>query len=48
MGIFIDNKFIMAPVIHGKIEGSIFSLVGAGAIGIKESKDLANKINKYK
>ena len=46
MGLFIDNKFIMAPVIHGKIEGNVFSLVASGAICIKESRDLVDKINK--
>jgi len=48
LGIFINGKFITAPVISEKIDGSVFSLHGAGVIGVKEAKDLVNEINRSK
>jgi preprotein translocase subunit SecD len=46
LGIFLNNKLIVAPTIHGKIEGGVFSLQAAGSISVKESKDLVERINK--
>jgi preprotein translocase subunit SecD len=48
LGIFINGKFITAPVISEKIDGGVFSLHAAGVIGVKEAKDLVNKINSSK
>ncbi len=48
MGLFLNGKFITAPVIGGKIDDGVFSLHAAGVIGVKEAKDLVNRINSIK
>ena len=45
MGIFINGKFVTAPVISEKIDEYVFSLHAAGVISVKEAKDIVEMIN---